>query len=113
MVVCWAFFRPFGGGGKREGRRRTGVGVEVGVVEVLNNLLDGRDGPVPFSRSESNLSASMTRAPSYGKGGRGGGLHLEVAADEELASHDGRCFGLGIGEKLVYMLQRCFGCRCC
>jgi hypothetical protein len=62
-----------------EGRRRDNdlsVLVEVSVVEVVDNLLDGRLGAV----------------------------HLEVAADEELASHDGQLMcsnviELGVGDE--------------
>lgn len=35
------------------GLKRTDVGVEFGLVQVVDNLLDGRDGPVPRRRDSS------------------------------------------------------------
>jgi hypothetical protein len=93
---------------------RTDFGVELGVVEVLDNLLDGRDSPVPSvhlsaiaagrhvsrCRMAVATSCAVLRAPDTGAGHGGatrhriancwelvGNSHLEVAADEKLASH--------------------------
>lgn len=41
--------------------RRTNFGVEVGVVQVADNLLDGRDGPVP--KSKVSVQESQTVKP--------------------------------------------------
>jgi hypothetical protein len=64
----------------------TGVGVQLGIVQVVDDLLDGRDGAVPMKDSSApsfDFSCAFL-LPQWR------GLHLEVAADEELASHVGR-----------------------
>lgn len=91
------------GGGVCGANKLTGVGIEVGLVEVLDNLLDGRDSPVPGSRVKETRSAKIhDRRSGEGRGAGPDGCpgkqgandsHLEVAAHEELACH---CDGCGM-----------------
>jgi hypothetical protein len=64
----------------------TGVGVELCVVQVFQDVFDGLDRPVPFR-------PSVPDACLCGTHGLRGHVHLEVASDEELAAHD-----CGVGE---------------
>lgn len=59
----------------------TSVGVELCVVQVLHNLLDGLDRSVPSDMSDPDACRRGTHC-------LGGDIHLEVSSDEELAAHD-------------------------
>jgi hypothetical protein len=76
------------------GHEHTSVGVELSVVEVANNILDGLDVAVP-----SELLASPRCFA--GTHGLSGNIHLEVSSDKELTSHVCGCGGridlLGVG----------------
>lgn len=86
----------------RKSMARTGVGVEGSVVQVLDNLLDGGNRSVPARLMAISLTmflaeAAASRLPLSGRVVQrsstppmGQNLHLEVAADEELASHVGQ-----------------------
>ena len=58
----------------------TSVGVKLGVVQVLDNLLDGLDGAVPVVRSALLLFGESSSSSAAN-------IHLEVASDEELTCH--------------------------
>ena len=59
----------------------TSVGVKLCVVQVLQDVLDGLDSPVPLGVLDSDVCRRGTHC-------LGGDLHLEVSSDEELAAHD-------------------------
>lgn len=97
------------------GGGRTDVLVKGGVVEVANNFLDGRDRPVPkedlvlqCSLSYENLcyrcAVSLMDCHCHGGSWRTF-LHFEVAADEELASHDGQLVG-NVKEMVEFIEER-------
>lgn len=44
-----------------EGGEHTGVRVELCFVDVLDNLLDGRDGPVPMNASDTSCKRYYER----------------------------------------------------
>jgi ferredoxin len=61
---------------------RTSVGVELCVVQVSENLLDGLDSSIPLGLLVISSCASGTHCLCCH-------VHLEVSSDEELATHDG------------------------
>lgn len=77
-VSCLLFSRLYG---KLDKFLRTSVGVELCVVQVLDNLLDGLDSSIPLDVSVPSPCLCSTH-------GLGGDIHLEVTSDEELATHD-------------------------
>jgi 23S rRNA G2069 N7-methylase RlmK/C1962 C5-methylase RlmI len=62
--------------------RRTGIGIELGLVQVFHNLLDLLDIAIPLTAGQPTIVfCTATHSLS-------GDIHLEVSADEELARHD-------------------------
>lgn len=59
----------------------TSVGVELCVVQVLQDLLNGLDSPVPLDMLGSDACRRGTHC-------LGGDIHLEVSSYEELTAHD-------------------------
>lgn len=62
---------------------RTGVGVELGSVDVADNILDGLDVAVPYSVSRPGAANCRYSVCSTVH------IHLKVTTDEELATHFG------------------------
>jgi hypothetical protein len=90
-------------GDGRDWTRRTSVGVELGVVEVAQDVFDGLDGSVPLDLLGSYSSARGTHC-------RGGNVHLEVASDKELATHIGGILDVVYLRKI--MVHKVFEKRC-
>jgi hypothetical protein len=69
--------------------QRTDFLIELGIVQVLNDLLDGLDRAVPardhqpssFLASSSVVFSTIPQSLAIGH------LHLEVSSDEELTCH--------------------------
>jgi hypothetical protein len=92
-----------------DGAGRTSVGVELCVVEVAQNVFDGLDGSVPLEMLGSCSSARGTHC-------RGSNVHLEVASDEELATHVGGILDVVyLGKSMVHKVfeKRCKVSWCC
>lgn len=68
---------------KKQQGKRTNRRVELGVVQVVDDILDGRHGAVPVS--QQTLAVNQAKLPLRSL--MVGPVHLEVAADEEFASH--------------------------
>lgn len=62
--------------------RLTSVGVELCIVQVTQDFLDGLDSTIP-------LDLLVPSACSCGTHCLGRNIHLEVASDKELATHIG------------------------
>lgn len=66
--------------------QRTGIGIDCGVVDVVYNVLDLLDRPIPNVMICQSPSSSR-ELQSVCKDCCGGCIHLEVAANEKLARH--------------------------
>jgi hypothetical protein len=65
----------------------TDVGVKLGVVQVVDNVFDGLDSTIPMQLQQTMSSCDQGPEGFSHIAGMAGYQHLEVAADEELASH--------------------------
>jgi hypothetical protein len=59
---------------------RTGLGIELGLVQVVENILDGLGSTIPSGLSVPPFCSCGTHCPIRD-------IHLKVTSDEELTSH--------------------------
>lgn len=62
-------------------KRHTSVRVELSIVDVVDNILNGLDIAIPLALLVHDMSCSGTHS-------LGRNIHLEVSTDEKLARHD-------------------------
>ena len=72
-------------GGEEERRAVTGLGIKRGGIEAMDYICDRFDGAVPARSCLCQLGSIGRCLRGCGKVEYG---HLEIAADEELASHN-------------------------
>lgn len=64
------------------GGKPTGVGIELGIVDVLDNFLDGLDVAIPLLGQFIVYAVQGTHSSISD-------IHLKVTSDEELTTHLG------------------------